>query len=128
MLKSDEKSRKTKVLRMGSPGGQNVRTPRESLLTLSRGSQLPYTGKTQHLQYVFVLSPAPRCGIAIQCRGCVCICVWISMCLVFFGVSGWIPMAPELGIAWSPMAPELGIAWSPMAPELRIAPQNVGFW
>ena len=50
------------------------------------------------------------------------------MCLVFFGVSGWIPMARELGIAWSPMAPELGIAWSPMAPELRIAPQNVGFW
>ena len=45
MLKSDEKSRKKQVLRMGSPGGQNVRTPRESLSTLSRGSQLPYTKK-----------------------------------------------------------------------------------
>ena len=43
------------------------------------------------------------------------------MCLVFFGVSGWIPMAPELRIAWSPMIPELGIARSPMAPELGIA-------
>ena len=45
------------------------------------------------------------------------------MCLVFFGVSGWIPMAPELRIAWSPMIPELGIARSPMAPELGIAQQ-----
>ena len=52
---------------------------------------------------------------------CICICVWVSMCLVFFGVFGWIPMAPELRIAWSPMAPELRIAWSPMALELRIA-------
>ena len=43
--KSDEKSRKIKVPRMGSPGGQNVPTPRESILTLSRGSQLPYTKK-----------------------------------------------------------------------------------
>ena len=41
--KSDEKSRKNKVLRMGPPGGQNVPTPRGSILTLSRGSQLPYT-------------------------------------------------------------------------------------
>ena len=43
--KSDEKSRKTKVVPMGSPGGQNVPTPRESILTLSRGSQLQYTAK-----------------------------------------------------------------------------------
>ena len=40
---------------------------------------------------------------------------------MFFGVSGWIPMAPELRIAWSPMIPELGIARSPMVPELGIA-------
>ena len=35
----------SKVVPMGSPGGRNVPTPRESILTLSRGSQLPYTGK-----------------------------------------------------------------------------------
>ena len=47
ILKSDEKRWKNIVPRMGSPGGQNVPTPRESLLTLSRGSQLPYTKKTK---------------------------------------------------------------------------------
>ena len=42
--KSDEKSRKQKeVVPMGSPGGQKFATPRGSILTLSRGSQLPYT-------------------------------------------------------------------------------------
>ena len=45
ILKSDEKSRKNKVLRMGGSGGQNDRTPRGSILVLSRGSQLPYTKK-----------------------------------------------------------------------------------
>ena len=44
--KSDEKSRGNKVLRMGSPGGQKFPTPRGSILTLSRGSQLPYTKKS----------------------------------------------------------------------------------
>ena len=39
------KSRKIKVLRMAPPGGQNDRTPCESILALSRGSQLPYTSK-----------------------------------------------------------------------------------
>ena len=41
--KSDEKSRKMKVAPMGLPGVENVPAPRESILTLSRGSQLPYT-------------------------------------------------------------------------------------
>ena len=41
--KSDEKSRKNKVVPMGSPGGRNTPTPRGSILTLSRGPQLPYT-------------------------------------------------------------------------------------
>ena len=36
-----------KYLRMGSPGGRNDRTCRESILTLSRGSQLPYTNKNK---------------------------------------------------------------------------------
>ena len=36
---------KLKVVPMGLPGGQNVPTPRESLLALSRGSQLPYRVK-----------------------------------------------------------------------------------
>ena len=30
---------------MALPGGQNVPTPRESILALSRGSQLPYANK-----------------------------------------------------------------------------------
>ena len=30
---------------MALPGGRNVPTPRESILALSRGSQLPYTNK-----------------------------------------------------------------------------------
>ena len=43
--KSDETSQKMKVVPMGLPGVENVPTPRESILTLSRGSQLPYTKK-----------------------------------------------------------------------------------
>ena len=33
----------SKILGMAWPGGQNAPTPRESILALSRGSQLPYT-------------------------------------------------------------------------------------
>ena len=33
------------MLGMALPGGRNVATPRESILVLSRGSQLPYTQK-----------------------------------------------------------------------------------
>ena len=58
--------------------------------------------------YIYIYPPHRRGGIAIQWYAYVC--VWVSMCLVFFGVFGWIPMAPELRIAWSPMAPELRIA------------------
>ena len=36
----------SKILGMALPGGQNVPTPRESILALSRGSQLPYTQRT----------------------------------------------------------------------------------
>ena len=36
--KSDEKSRKIKVVPTGLPGVENVPTPRESILTLSRGA------------------------------------------------------------------------------------------
>ena len=43
--KSDEKHRKMKVVQMGLPGVENVPTPRESIFTLSRGSQLPYMKK-----------------------------------------------------------------------------------
>ena len=44
--KKYQKSReKQKVLRMKQPIVENVATPRESILTLSRGSQLPYTSK-----------------------------------------------------------------------------------
>ena len=45
--KSEETSRKMKVVPTGSPGVENVPTPRESILTLSRGSQLPYTKKNK---------------------------------------------------------------------------------
>ena len=45
--KSDEKSLKNEVVPTGSPGVGNVPTPRDSILTLSRGSQLPYTKKTK---------------------------------------------------------------------------------
>ena len=41
--KSVKKSLKMKVVPMGWPGVENVPAPRESILTLSRGSQLPYT-------------------------------------------------------------------------------------
>ena len=47
ILKNDETSRNTQILRMGLPGGQNVRTPQESLFTLSRGPQRPYTKQIQ---------------------------------------------------------------------------------
>ena len=50
MLKSDEKSRKTKVLRMGWRSGQNVRTPQESLFMLSRGPHGPYMNKNQKIR------------------------------------------------------------------------------
>ena len=43
--KSGKKSRKMKVVPTGSPGVENVPAPRESILTLSRGSQLPYATK-----------------------------------------------------------------------------------
>ena len=58
--------------------------------------------------YININPPHRRGGIAIQCYAYVC--VWVSMCLVFFGVFGWIPMAPELRVAWSPMASELRVA------------------
>ncbi len=45
-LKKCRKSKaKIEVVPMGLPGGQNVATPRESLLALSRGSRLPYRAK-----------------------------------------------------------------------------------
>ena len=47
ILKSDETSRKMKVVPMGLPGVENVAAPRESIFTLSRGSQLPYMNKTK---------------------------------------------------------------------------------
>ena len=47
MLKSDETSWKNKVLGMGWPGGQNVRTPWGSVFMLSRGPPGPYTEKIQ---------------------------------------------------------------------------------
>ena len=47
--KSDEKSQKMKVVPMGWPGVENVPAPRESILTLSRGSQLPYTKKIKNV-------------------------------------------------------------------------------
>ena len=50
--KSDEKSRKMKVVPTGSPGVENVPTPRESILTLSRGSQLPYTKNIKNIFFV----------------------------------------------------------------------------
>ena len=40
----------SKILGMALPGGQNVPTPRESILALSRGSQLPYT----HFLAIFI--------------------------------------------------------------------------
>ena len=43
--KREEQSRKMKGVPMGLPGVENVPTPRESIFTLSRGSQLPYTKK-----------------------------------------------------------------------------------
>ena len=50
--KSDAQSRKIKVVPMGWPGVENVPAPRESILTLCRGSQLPYTKKTKLLIFV----------------------------------------------------------------------------
>ena len=41
--KVTKKSRKMKVVPMGLPGVENVPAPRESIFTLSRGSQRPYT-------------------------------------------------------------------------------------
>ena len=56
--------------------------------------------------------PHRRGGLAIKWYAYVyvCICLWVSICLVFLGVFGWIPMPPELRVAGSPMAPELGVA------------------
>ena len=51
----------SKVVPMGSPGGRNVPTPRESILTLSRGSQLPYTGKNVFVDFYIEL-PINRPG------------------------------------------------------------------
>ena len=48
--KSDETSRKMKVVPMGLPGVENVPAPRESIFTLSRGSQLPYTKEFQKIE------------------------------------------------------------------------------
>ena len=40
-------NQKMKVVPMGLPGVENVPTPRESILTLSRGSQLPDIKKSK---------------------------------------------------------------------------------
>ena len=77
MLKSDEKSWKKKVLGMGWPGGQNVRTPWGSVFMLSRGPPGPYTKKNQkyvekiiilynlyrilYIFYIKPLTPISRC-------------------------------------------------------------------
>ena len=45
---SNKYQKKHKVLGMGWPGGQNVRTPWESVFMLSSGPQLPYTEKKQN--------------------------------------------------------------------------------
>ena len=63
MLKNDEKCWKKKVLGMGWPGGQNVRTPWGSGFMLSRGSPGPYTKKIQkyvkHSYFLISDTPAP---------------------------------------------------------------------
>ena len=73
ILKSDEQNRKNKVLRMGSPGGRNVRTPRESVLALSRGSQLPYTKREKKISELGLPGgqnvPTPRESIFTLSRG-----------------------------------------------------------
>ena len=46
-------------LRMGWPGGQNVRTPQESLFMLSRGPQLPYTKNSKIRQKSLILIIRP---------------------------------------------------------------------
>ena len=40
---------------MALPGGQNVPTPRESILALSRGSQLPYTDFFAYIPYILYI-------------------------------------------------------------------------
>ena len=42
------KEKTKKVVPMGLPGVENVPAPRESIFTLSRGSQLPYNKKNKH--------------------------------------------------------------------------------
>ena len=46
----------SKILGMALPGGQNVPTPRESILALSRGSQLPYMKKKAYITYITYIS------------------------------------------------------------------------
>ena len=69
ILKSDETGREKKVLRMGRPGGQIVSWPCESILALSRGSQLPYTSKENDRSLIFFINiryfPI-RCGLALK--------------------------------------------------------------
>ena len=61
ILKSYGKSQTNKVVPMGLPGVENVPTPRESILTLSRGSQLPYNKK----KYILIPLFLYRCGPAL---------------------------------------------------------------
>ena len=64
--KSDEKNRKMKVVPMGLPGVENVPTPRESIFTLSRGSQLPYMQKIFVLPFLpYILIYTPVWGLAL---------------------------------------------------------------
>ena len=56
ILKSDEIGRKMKVGQMGLPGVENVPTPRKSIFTLSRGSQLPYMKTSKNIYFVLVYS------------------------------------------------------------------------
>ena len=66
ILKSDEKSRKMKVLRMKLPIVENVATLRESIFTLSRGSQLPYMQKIFVLPFLpYILIYTPVWGLAL---------------------------------------------------------------
>ena len=47
------KSQNIKVLRMVLPGGQNDRTPQESIFKLSRRPQLPYTSKIYFTDFLY---------------------------------------------------------------------------